>query len=369
MAMNILEECKELMRIDSASGRERQIADVLKKKLESLGFDVREDAAGSSFGGSTGNLTAALAGTRPGSVMFCSHMDRVSRGCGIRPQEKDGYLTSDGTTILAADDVSGICAILDGVRRTLASGRPYPRIEVALTVGEESGLYGGKFLDLSQFRSGLCYVVDSPGPLGRIVSGAPGLARLTVTVTGRAAHAGNEPEKGINAAHILCHILDTLKDGRLDEETVANFPVIRTGSEAVNIVCDSAWARGEARSRDPEKLRHYMEYFRQHCQKAAAGTGASVTAEAEISFSPFHIPETAPVIQLAGQAFRKMGIAPRIEQGGGGMDANIFNARGLPAIGIATGYTQNHTLQEKLDLRSFLKSGEYIETLIACCKA
>lgn len=90
-------------------------------------------------------------------------------------------LYSGGDTILAADDVSGICAILDGVRRTLSSGNPHPRIEIAFTVGEEAGLFGGKALDLSVFQSSCCFVLDSPGLLGRLVNGAPVMSVLPST--------------------------------------------------------------------------------------------------------------------------------------------------------------------------------------------
>lgn len=361
----IIEEFMELVQIDSASGREKKIADTLKKKLENLGFSVTEDRAGSSFGGDTGNLTAIMEGTRSGSIMFCSHMDRVPKGDHIHPQERNNCLVSDGTTILAADDVSGLCAILDGVRRVLASGNPHPRIEIAFTVGEESGLWGGKYLDLSPFKSRICYVIDCPGPLGRIVNAAPGQAHLQVEVTGRAAHAGNEPEKGIDAAHILCQMIGTLKEGRLDKETVANFPVLHTGSEATNIVCDKAWAKGESRSHSMEKLARYVDYFKHHCEKTAEGTGASVRTESKMMYDPFYIEETDPAVRIAVKALGKMGIQPLIEHGGGGMDANIFNAKGLTAIGVATGYTKNHTTMETLDKRSFIRSGELIGKLIA----
>lgn len=362
--MDIVEEFKELVQIDSASGKERAIADTLAGKLRALGFTVTEDRAGDTFGGNTGNLAAFREGDRPGSILFCSHMDRVANGFHIRPQEKDGYLVSDGTTILAADDVSGLCAILDGVRRALASRKPLPRLEIAFTVGEEANLWGGRALDLSQFQSPFCYVMDSPGTLGRLINGAPGLAKLQAEVRGKAAHAGNEPEKGINAAHILCHLLDTLKDGRLDAETVSNFPLLGTGNTATNIVCDRAWVKGESRSRDRKKLEDYMAYFRRHCEESVQGTGAQVTSSAEISFAPFRLEEKEPVVALACRALKAMGIQPRIEQGGGGMDANIFNVKGLPSLGIATGYTKNHTKEENLDLESFTRSGELVEKLI-----
>ena len=364
---DMIAEFYELAQIDAASGNERAVADVLTEKLLALGFSVREDDAGPTFGGNAGNLIAVLEGTAPGSVMLCSHMDRVANGLGIRPIEKDGFLCTDGSTILAADDLAGVCAILNGVRRTLESGTPHPRIEVVFTVGEESNMWGGRHLDLGMLQSRLCYVLDSPGPIGRVVNNAPGRAALKVEVTGRPAHAGNEPEKGINAAHILCHILDTLKDGRLDFETVSNFPVISTNCTVCNVVCDKASARGEARSRDEKKLAEYTAYFEAHCQKAAEGTGARVSTSVSSDFPSFFIPESAPVITLARRALAEMGIPIRVEAGGGGMDANFFNAAGLPSLGVATGYTENHTCDEKLALDSFLKSGELVQRLISLC--
>ena len=122
--------------------------------------------------------------------------------------------------------------------------------------------------------------------------------------------------------------------------------------------------KGESRSRDRKKLEDYMAYFRRHCEESVQGTGAQVTSSAEISFAPFRLEEKEPVVALVCRALKAMGIQPRIEQGGGGMDANIFNAKGLPSLGIATGYTKNHTKEENLDLESFTRSGELVEKLI-----
>lgn len=110
----------------------------LEVKLRELGCTVTRDNAGETFGGECGNLIGILEGELDGSVMLSSHMDRVPNGYGIQPVEKDGILYSDGTTILAADDISGVCAILEGVRRAKASGKPLPRIEIIFSVGEET---------------------------------------------------------------------------------------------------------------------------------------------------------------------------------------------------------------------------------------
>ena len=133
-------ELIELLTTDSAAGKENAIADKLTEKMEALGFTVTRDNAGETFGGECGNVIAVREGELKGSLFLSSHMDRVPNGLGIKPVEKDGVLYSDGTTILAADDISGVCAILEGLRQVLAAGTPLPRIEVVFSVGEETGL-------------------------------------------------------------------------------------------------------------------------------------------------------------------------------------------------------------------------------------
>ncbi|WP_295586337.1 M20/M25/M40 family metallo-hydrolase [uncultured Oscillibacter sp.] len=358
------QELLELLKIGSASGKESDIADVLEKKLTELGFSVTRDNAGETFGGECGNLIGILEGQLDGSVMFSSHMDRVPNGYGIKPVEKDGILYSDGTTILAADDISGVCAILEGVRQAKASGKPMPRLEVIFSVGEETGLYGAKAIDVSKLKSRIGYIFDSPGGIGRFVNGAPGMYHLNVTLTGRPAHAGNEPEKGLDAAHAMCDMLGTLKQGRLDPQSTSNFPILSTGSTSRNVVCDLASFKGEARSRDLKKLEDYVAYFDAHCREVAQKYGVGIEIEKIQNFLPFLIPEDDQVLQVAKAASEKLGLPYRVEVGGGGMDANIYNAQGMATVGVATGYTKNHTKAEQLVLDDFFQSGKLCQTLI-----
>lgn len=358
------QELLDLITIDIESGRENAMAEAMIRKLEELGFTVTTDHAGDIFGGSCGNVLGVREGELDGALLLCSHMDRVPNGLGIKPVEKDGVLYSDGTTILAADDVSGLCAILEGVREALASGRPLPRLEVLFTVGEEVGLYGATAFDISQAQARMGYIFDSPGSIGRVINGAPGRYCLGAKITGLAAHAGNEPEKGIDAAKIMCDMLSTLKMGRLDEITTSNFPVLKTGSKAVNVVCDYAEFSGEVRSRDGERLLNYVKYFEDHCKEVAEKNGATIEIIKDESFFPFRIPEDALVSQVASEACAKLGIDCRFESGGGGMDGNIFNAKGFQILGVATGYTKNHTKNEQLVLDDFFQSGRLAAELI-----
>jgi len=357
-------ELIELITTDSASRKEKAIAEKLIGKLRALGFTVTIDNAGEALGGDCGNVLACREGERPGSLLLCSHMDRVPNGCGIVPVERNGILYSDGSTILAADDVSGICAILEGLRQSIGSGRPLPRLEVLFTVGEKTGLHGSKLVDYSLLQSKLGFIFDSSGPTGRIINAAPGYYHLGAEITGLAAHAGNEPEKGVNAAKILCDMLSTLKQGRLDEVTTSNFPIISTASRGPNVVCDSASFSGEARSRDPQRLDAYVDYFERHCQKVAEENGAGLKLRKEEAFRAFCISEDAPVIRLAKTACGKLCIPCRVEAAGGGMDANIFNAQGISCVGVATGYSKNHTKEEQLVLEDFYRAGNLAAAMI-----
>ena len=363
---DIIEEFIRLTRIPSPSLGERRMADMLKKKLSELGLSVEEDRAGEPFGGNAGNLYAFLPPTKGccrGPVLFAAHMDRVPGGDGIRCEDHGKYLSSDHSTILAADDLSGVCAILDGLRRVISSGKPHCGVEIVFTICEENGTRGAKNLDYGKIRSRAGYCLDSSGRFGRIVTGAPSIDRLELSVTGRRAHAGAEPEKGINALKLAAKIVAGAREGRLDFESTANFGVFTAG-EATNVVCDHAAVLGEVRSHTPEKVTAYEEELRRLIRDGTAGTGA----KAELSVIPlekaFRVDPEAEVVTKLLSAMERAGVQGYTETGGGGMDANTFNQKGIVSVGVATGYLKNHTKEEILYKEDLVRAGQTVEELI-----
>ena len=364
MGERIVEEFLELVRIDGCFGDERGVADALIAKLKALGFTVDEDDTGSKVGGNAGNVTGVLEGNRPGSILFTSHMDRVLNGYGIRPQfTDDGRITSDGTTILAADDLSGVAAILEGVRRIQEEGLPHPRIEIVFTVGEEPQLRGSRHYDFSRLQSKIGFALDSPGRIGRVVNAAPSTAQLYYDVTGRSAHAGNAPETGINALVVSSKILANIREGRLDPESTANFAICSAGS-ATNVVCDHVHVEGETRKKKKKKMEAYCDYFEKFCRETVEGTGAAVETRVDKVYRCFHVPEDSASITLARRVFDSMGIEMKVEKGGGGMDANRLNEHGIECVGLATGYGKNHSPEEYVYVEDLVRSGEMVKQLI-----
>lgn len=354
----------ELVQINSNTLCERQMADCLAEKLKNLGCQVTEDNVGEKIGGNAGNLYAVLPGTVPSSVLLAAHMDRVPGGENIQPVISGDKITSGGDTILAADDLAGVCTVLDCLRRLNASGQPHCTVEVLFTVSEEAGLRGSKNLDPSMLHSKQAYVFDSSGRIGRIICGAPSKANIKIRIFGKAAHAGNEPEMGIDAAKVCGKILAGLEIGRLDAETVSNFPILRTGTPATNIVCDYAEILGEARSLDHNKLETYLEYLKRTVTEIASSSGAKAEIVAVVETYAFSVPEEDPVIAKAVNAMGKMGIAPNISKGGGCMDANWLNKYGIRCVGLATGYLYNHTVRETLYIQDLYRSGQLAEQIV-----
>ena len=360
----IVEEFLELVRLNVNSRRERFIADVVAAKLRALGLTVEEDNTGGKIGGDVGSLIGRLPGdpAKP-SLMFSAHLDRVENHGQIQPRIEDGIIQSDGTSILGADDVSGICAILEALRRVRSENIPHGEIEVVLSVAEEVGLLGARYLDYSKIKSKMAFVIDSGGPVGTVVNQAPTQYTITVNITGWSAHAGIEPEKGLSAIRVGAVALSRLQEGRLSPRTTSNFGVFTAG-KATNIVCGQAEIKGEARSIDQAELSAYIEEVKSVFAQTAQEFGAEITVETNLEYQTFTVDPGEEIIALAGRALKNLGLEMRVVGSGGGMDGNFFNQNGLKAVGLAPGYTGVHTPQEKQPIADLIKCGQWVTEII-----
>ena len=246
----LIKEFMELVQIDSETKHEQQISLELKKRFAALGLKLEEDEAAAGTGHGANNLFATLeatAGVDAPVIFFTSHMDTVTPGRGIKPQlDADGYLRSDGTTILGSDDKAGLASMLEAIRVVQENGLPHGEIQFVITVGEESGLAGARALDRSKLRAAYGYALDSNGPIGGIAVAAPSQSKIFIHVNGRSAHAGVNPEDGISAIQVASKAIARMPLGRIDEETTANIGRFEGGG-ATNVVCDYVHLIAEAR--------------------------------------------------------------------------------------------------------------------------
>jgi len=341
----------ELLRLNSPSRKEGPVARYVKAALRHVADEWAEDGAGKAIGGNANNLVFRLRGTHPSApaLAFVAHMDTVEPTAGIRIRRRGTVVRSDGSTILGADDKAAIAAMIEVARSFARRRRAYGTLEFVFTVAEEIGLLGANHLDFGLIESRLGLVLDSNVPVGGIITSAPSSEAIEVRIHGRKAHAGIEPERGVNAIAVAARAIARIKQGRLDEETTANIGVIEGGT-ASNIVPDEALVRGEARSFSKQKLARQMRHMKQCFLKAAEAAGARAQIETTQWFTTYHIPRTHRLVQAAARAARAVGRRAKILRSGGGSDASVFNKHGIPCPVLGLGFADPHTKEESMDL-------------------
>lgn len=358
----------ELVAIDSESRDERAVTDRLKADLAELGADILEDDANTFTGGNAGNLHALIPGRADQKpILFCAHADTVKPGLGVKASITEGRIHTDGTTVLGGDDKSGLAEIIMGIRDVVESGEPHAPIEVLVTVSEEIGLLGAKHFDKSKLRSAFGYALDAHR-VGDLVVGAPAQNSIRMVITGKEAHAGVEPEKGINAIRVAAEAIAAMPLGRIDHETTCNVGIISGGS-ATNIVPNRVELKGEARSHNPRKLEQVTADIRHAAESAVQRHNydfgaAALEWESKQEYAAFRVGDGEAVVQLALDALNDLGIKAEVTVGGGGSDANIINASGLPMIICGTGMNKVHTVAEDIEAEELKRGAAFIAALI-----
>ncbi|WP_031461685.1 tripeptidase T [Paenibacillus polymyxa] len=363
----IVQEFMELVQVDSETKHEQEISRVLKEKFNALGLEVVEDDSRERTGHGSGNLIVtwkAEGVEQAPKIFFTCHMDTVTPGKGIKPQlGEDGWIRSDGSTILGSDDKAGIAALFEAIRIVREQNIPHGQIQFVITAGEESGLMGARAMKPEVLDSDFGYALDSNGEVGSICIAAPTQARIEMRITGKSAHAGVNPEDGISAIQVASKAISKMKLGRIDKETTANIGSFEGGG-ATNVVCDFVLIRAEARSIVQEKVNHQIQHMREALETTTREFGAQGEFRSEVIYPAFSFTEHDEVVQVAQRAIQGLGLATSTFHSGGGSDANVFNGLGIPTVNLAVGYQNIHTTEEKIKADDLVKVAEVVVALI-----
>ena len=361
----IVDEFIELTQIDAVSYRERKIADVLKEKLLQLGFEVQEDQAGTAYGSSTGNLYGFLKGSLPGgAILLCAHMDTVEPGLGKHAVfHENGKITSSGDTILGADDVCGLVEILEGIRSVKEAGVPHRDIEILFAIAEELYIKGSSVFDFSKVRAKEAYVLDISGPVGSAAYKAPSLISYQVVVTGKASHAGFDPEHGVHAIAIASEAITQISQGHVDEETTCNIGLIEGGS-GTNIVPEKCTVKGEIRSYSHEKATRCVEEVGNTFKKVAEKHGAESELTCEVHLIAYETAKDSVPVKRFERVSKELGLAGNLVETFGGSDNNSFAKNGIPGLVLSNGMYQAHSVNEYTTIKDLVTGAELIAGLI-----
>lgn len=281
----------------------------------------------------------------------------------MKPRIEGDYIVSDGTTVLGADDASGLAAILEGITVLKQTGKDYPALELVLTVSEELSLVGSRHFDISRVTSRIGFVLDAGGAVGEIVLQAPEHIKFSAVFHGVGAHAGFNPEHGISAIQIAAAAISRMGLLRIDAETTANIGSI-SAVGPTNIVQNRCELQGEVRSLVPEKARSHMASLADVMGAAAAESGGSVTIETTLSYEAYQLREEDEPVRRAARGAAAIGVPVRYKSTGGGSDANYFNLRGLPTVVLSCGYEKVHTTAERIPLKQLVKLTEWVIAII-----
>ena len=352
----LLNTLVNLIQIDSPSGEEDAIDADLSRRLQSLGCRVQHD--------SYGNIVAKLPGEGD-PLLLSSHMDTVDPGRGIKPFLDGDTLRSDGSTILGGDCKAGLTIILEALASIQESGVPHRPVEVVFTRHEEGGLVGVHHLDFSLVDAKMGVVFDGEGPVSRVTVAAPSQNVVKANITGRAAHAGVEPEKGLSAILVASEIITRLPLGRIDEETTSNIGRMDAGLKR-NIVPETAFLDGEIRSLDNDKLDRISGKFRAAFQEVAKKfPEAQVSLEIENTYQAYRVASDHPALSNIRQALASLGMEAELMASGGGSDANVFIEKGIVALPMGIGVESFHTTRESANIPQVLQGAQFCRNLVA----
>jgi len=344
--------CK-MVQISSESGNEKDFIHYLK---DLFATQLQANCALDNFG----NLIAKIPAKNSSSVepiFFGVHADTVKPGENIEPVVENQIVYSKGETILGADDKAGIAELFEAIR----TADCYPPIEIVVSIEEETGFKGSKNIDASLLKSKMGFVIDTDN-LTDIIVGGPSYMSIKVDITGKAAHAGMEPEKGISSIKAASYAISTLKEGWIDDVTTVNVGVIR-GGDVLNAVPEKTEVKVECRSQIHEKCLRRSELIKQIFLNASESVGAKADVTMELLVKCYCISEDTESASIAKKAISSAGLDPEIKVICGGTDAASYNEKGIETVVIGMGVQSEHTKGEKIAVADMIKGVEIIQQI------
>jgi tripeptide aminopeptidase len=357
-----------------SSAKQLDLSRLLVEELHEIGLeDVRLTEHGYVFATLPGSVSEPVVG-------LIAHVDTApsTPGAGVKPIVHNAYdggpivlpgdssqvldpadnealaaraghdiVTSDGTTLLGADDKAGVAEIMAAVA-WLARHPDVPRapVRIGFTVDEETGR-GTEHFDLEEFGADLAYTLDGSG-VGSLEIESFAAKEVCIRIRGRGTHPGTAKGKLVNSVKLAADLIARLPRDTLSPETTEGREGfvhphrIRGNSEETAITFI-------ARDHDDGKLESHVELLRTLAREVEqAEPRARVTVDVEFQYPNMRraIDEHPRVVSAAVEAYRRVGVEPVFEPIRGGTDGARLSAEGLPTPNLFTGGQDYHSLRE-----------------------
>ena len=367
------------------------LAELLKEQLLELGLcDARVDEYGYVYATLPANVEGEIA-----KIGFIAHMDTSSEASdeNIKPQiveynggdsllnkDKGIYMreadypclnnynghhliTSDGTTLIGADDKAGIAEIMSALRKIIDTGAPHGKICVAFTPDEEIGRGADKF-DVLGFGADYAYTVDG-GEIGELEYENFNAASAKVTVHGISIHPGSAKDRMKNASLIACEFNSLLPPDEIPEKTEGyeGFHHLISMTGETELAKLNYIIRDHDREKFEKKKQVFVEAARSINERYGEGT-----LEVTLRDSYYNMKEMIEpcmyVVERAKRAMLDLGVEPKVVPIRGGTDGARLSFMGLPCPNICTGGENYHSRFEFVSCESMEKISDIIVKII-----
>ena len=366
--------------------KQLKLAELLCEELKELGVsDARVDKFGYVY--------ASLAATKEGepAIGFIAHMDTSPdasdenikpklikyEGGDILLNEEKGIfmktsdypyledyvghtlITSDGTTLIGADDKAGIAEILTMLEKLIKSDAPHGKICIGFTPDEEIGRGADEF-DVQGFGADFAYTVDG-GPIGELEYENFNAAAAKITVNGVSIHPGAAKDKMKNAARIAMEFNELLPKDELPEKTSGyeGFHHLTSMSGEVEL----AKLTYIIRDHDMKKFEEKKAEF-ERCASIINERYGNGTLVLELSDSYYNMKEKIEpcmyIVERAETAMKALGITPVKSPIRGGTDGARLSFMGLPCPNLSTGGENFHSRFEFVSVEAMEKISDIL---------
>jgi len=353
MSNQLIKTFTQICQIDSPTGKEAKMADFVFNYLKDLGVFVKKDKFGNVY---------AKVGNHP-KIFLSAHLDTVEPGRGIKPKIGKEYITSDGTTILGADNKVAVACILETTREIIFEKNP-ASFEIIFTLSEEVGNYGAINFDYTLLSSKIGFCFDSSNPLGTIITASPFYERFDIKIIGKEAHA-SLPNEAINVLPFFSQLLKKQKLGKIDKYSLFNIGVIQSGYVR-NTIPGEMIIKGEIRSFFEKNLLKIKNKFINILDNLSKKYQLKIEKDF-VRENPgyFHQSKKAKnEIKKIKNIIKKAYLKPTEKQSWGVSDANIFNDKNLLCFNLADATEFSHSKNERIKIKDLLKLKDIIKLLI-----
>lgn len=353
MKTKIIETFLDLVKISSPSGKEAMLANYIKEKMIKSGFTVWFDDAQKVNGSDTGNLYAYFEVNKSKqTLVFSAHMDTVQKdGEVVKPVMTNGFIESDGKTILGADDKAGVAVLLIAAD-VIDKKQLKHNLLFFFPTCEEAGIMGSSQFMFDKSKIKYVFNLDSSDKPGVFIYKSLGYENFDIVVKGISAHAAKHYEDGIDAIKAAGLLISKIPTGtNMEEGWTLNIGKI-TGGAGTNVVCDEVVLKGEIRSFDPKVQNMVKEKIEQICYEVGMNTKAQILFVPDnLSTIPsFLESNNSDLVNLCKEVTESLDLDFVLKESFSTSDSNFYFAKGYKTISVSRGGENAHSKLEKIKI-------------------